>query len=295
MSSTSFSRDNLVDTLPATSIITDGVIPNDLRATPFFSMPRSPSPDKPLPFVPLFPPSLSSIDGSIRYSSSTHDSTLDSLSLRDQTDPLPPTPTLSAKNISTGLSTQTHALLEPLIPLWSSSSKSPLPPRSPLRPSAQSLVLQVPTEDACHTTQDTPHPILRIDTSTTSFSIDNLVDILPTTTTNILIDGTFLNDKPRAPPYLSMPRTPSPDKPLPITPLSPSSPNSMDDSTLDSPSLRDPTDSPPPTATLSAENIISRGLPKRNHALLELIESERAYASDLALLRDIHLPVALGA
>ena len=182
----------------------------------------------------------------------------------------------------------------PPIPLPSSSEKSPpLPPRSPLRPPPRYLVPQVPTEDARHTTQGMPPPILRM-SSSTSFSIDTLVDTLPTTTTNILIDGTFLNDKPRAPPYLSMPRTPSPDKPLPITPLSPSSPNSMDDSTLDSPSLRDPTDSPPPSATLPAKNIVSRGLSKRTHALLELIESERAYASDLALLRDVHLPVALG-
>ena len=67
----------------------------------------------------------------------------------------------------------------------------------------------------------------------------------------------------------------------------------MDASTLDSPSLRDLTDSPPPSATLPAKNI-SSGLSKRTHALLELIESERAYASDLALIRDIHLPVALG-
>ena len=123
---------------------------------------------------------------------------------------------------------------------------------------------------------------------------------------------------------LSRPRTPPPNKPLPIIPFPfssllpntiddstlsgpslrvrpdspfpfPPSPNSMDDSTLDSPSsLRDPTASPRPTPTLPAENI-STGLPKRTHALLELIESERAYASDLALIRDIHLPVALGA
>ena len=33
---------------------------------------------------------------------------------------------------------------------------------------------------------------------------------------------------------------------------------------------------------------------KRNHALLELLSSERAYASDLALIRDIHIPLALG-
>ena len=33
---------------------------------------------------------------------------------------------------------------------------------------------------------------------------------------------------------------------------------------------------------------------KRNHVLLELLSSERAYASDLAFLRDIHIPLALG-
>lgn len=33
---------------------------------------------------------------------------------------------------------------------------------------------------------------------------------------------------------------------------------------------------------------------KRMHALRELLSSERAYASDLALIRDIHIPLALG-
>lgn len=33
---------------------------------------------------------------------------------------------------------------------------------------------------------------------------------------------------------------------------------------------------------------------KRNHALLELLSSERAHASDLAFIRDIHIPLALG-
>jgi hypothetical protein len=33
---------------------------------------------------------------------------------------------------------------------------------------------------------------------------------------------------------------------------------------------------------------------KRQYALHELLSSERAYASDLALIRDIHLPLALG-
>lgn len=35
-------------------------------------------------------------------------------------------------------------------------------------------------------------------------------------------------------------------------------------------------------------------LTKRQHALYELLSSERAYASDLALIRDVHIPLALG-
>lgn len=37
-----------------------------------------------------------------------------------------------------------------------------------------------------------------------------------------------------------------------------------------------------------------RKVSKRTHALLELLNSERAYASDLALIRDVHIPLALG-
>ncbi|KAI9454949.1 Dbl homology domain-containing protein [Russula earlei] len=98
---------------------------------------------------------------------------------------------------------------------------------------------------------------------------------------------------PRVPPLL-LPRTPFPDKPLPpITPLSSFS-SLVDVSTLDSPFRGDPIDSPPLSTTLLLLSNPFSGLSKRTHALLELIESERAYASDLALIRNIHLPVALG-
>ena len=33
---------------------------------------------------------------------------------------------------------------------------------------------------------------------------------------------------------------------------------------------------------------------KRYHALHELLSSERAYASDLALIREVHIPLAQG-
>jgi hypothetical protein len=39
---------------------------------------------------------------------------------------------------------------------------------------------------------------------------------------------------------------------------------------------------------------VATKIPKRTHALLELLSSERAYASDLAFIRDTHLPMALG-
>ncbi|KAI0253767.1 hypothetical protein BJV78DRAFT_167551 [Lactifluus subvellereus] len=173
-------------------------------------------------------------------------------------------------------------------PLNSSIKSPPLPVRSPLRPPARSLLASRSREARFF---DMPPPILRM-SSSSSFSFDTLVDTL--STTNIVIDGGFLNQKPKVPPFLAMPRTPSPDKPLPITPpTAASSPTSSDNSSPDSASVRDPIDSPPPSATLPPK-ILSTGLTKRTHALLELIESERAYASDLALIRDVHFPVALG-
>ncbi|KAH9039884.1 hypothetical protein EDB85DRAFT_1859276 [Lactarius pseudohatsudake] len=125
-----------------------------------------------------------------------------------------------------------------------------------------------------------------------SFSINTLVDSFHT---DLVIDGAFLTEKPRVPPLLAVPRTPSPDKPLPITPSSSFSSPTLTDvgHSPDSASPGNLIDTPPPSATFPPK-VLSTGLTKRTHALLELIESERAYASDLALIRDIHLPVALG-
>ena len=167
-------------------------------------------------------------------------------------------------------------------PLETPSKSPPLPPRSPLRPPPRSL-----TSPTVH---PMPPPMLRMGSSS-AFSINTLVDSFPA---EIVIDGHFLSEKPKVPPLLAVPRTPSPDKPLPITPSSTSSsPTLTDGHSPDSDSPRDPIDSPPPSAT-SQPKVLSSGRTKRTHALLELIESERAYASDLALIRDIHLPVALG-
>ncbi|KAH9067525.1 hypothetical protein EDB87DRAFT_2399 [Lactarius vividus] len=167
-------------------------------------------------------------------------------------------------------------------PLETPSKSPPLPLRSPLRPPPRSLTSPK--------VRPMPSPMLRMGPSS-SFSINTLVDSFPT---DVVIDGAFLTEKPRVPPLLAVPRTPSPDKPLPITPSSSSSSPTLTDvgHSPDSASPRDPIDTPPPSATFP--KVLSTGLTKRTHALLELIESERAYASDLALIRDIHLPVALG-
>jgi hypothetical protein len=124
------------------------------------------------------------------------------------------------------------------------------------------------------------------------FLSTTLVDPFPTT--DIVIDGPFLSEKPKVPSLLAMPRTPSPSKPLPITLSSTSSsPNSTDKKSPDSASPRDPIDPPPSSATYQPK-VLSSGLTKRTHALIELIDSEHAYVSDLALIRDVHLPAALG-
>ncbi|KAH8103427.1 hypothetical protein BXZ70DRAFT_999023 [Cristinia sonorae] len=78
-------------------------------------------------------------------------------------------------------------------------------------------------------------------------------------------------------------RPKSPEKPLPMPP----SPVSIDDVDGQSITLR-PHSRPP--SILDSPTPVS----KRIHALQELLSSERAYASDLILIRDIHIPLALG-
>ncbi|KAI0645075.1 hypothetical protein C8Q79DRAFT_1001627 [Trametes meyenii] len=93
-----------------------------------------------------------------------------------------------------------------------------------------------------------------------------------------------LLDNPPSATSSRRPRTP--DKPLPLTPQ-PS--GSMTLSPFD-PEEDEETLVPPASARSSVTAVTS----KRTHALLELLSSERAYASDLALIRDIHYPLALG-
>ncbi|KAI0819201.1 hypothetical protein BC628DRAFT_1333538 [Trametes gibbosa] len=104
--------------------------------------------------------------------------------------------------------------------------------------------------------------------------------LLPSRSMGSLSD---LLDKPSS----AMTRRPhSPDKPLPLTPQpSISGPLSFDPEEDDEETL---------VPSASARSSLTVVTSKRTHALLELLSSERAYASDLALIRDMHIPLALG-
>jgi hypothetical protein len=59
----------------------------------------------------------------------------------------------------------------------------------------------------------------------------------------------------------------------------------------ESPFILSPVDEP---ASSSSSLDQQSPMTKRQHALHELLSSERAYASDLALVRGVHIPLALG-
>lgn len=78
--------------------------------------------------------------------------------------------------------------------------------------------------------------------------------------------------------FISRSRTLSFDHSLPVTPASASA---TAPSMLSASASASATALPPQTS-------------KRTHALIELLTSERVYASDLAVLRHVHIPLALG-
>jgi hypothetical protein len=85
--------------------------------------------------------------------------------------------------------------------------------------------------------------------------------------------------------------------PPPVPPLSPSSIADTMSTAQTSLFDEDGRSSIAPTSPATSAVFAAPTQPKaskRTHALLELLSSERAYASDLALTRDIHIPMAAG-
>ena len=142
----------------------------------------------------------------------------------------------------------------------------PLPPRSPLRPKAYAMSI------------DTRSSVLSSASGSTAYASDttSLAGLSHAPSFGSL--STLVNARTSF-------RAKTPDKPLPILPPSP-----LPEETFD------------PDASFGSEPSslglsVSSSCPtsKRNHALLELLTSERSYAQDLCLIRDIHIPLAYGA
>ena len=166
----------------------------------------------------------------------------------------------------------------PSSPLLTSSSP-PRPPRSPLRPTGP----QQRVSSSSSLKPDTPDIAADIDDVmplSRSRSFGSFSGMLTSQTTSTIPGGWG--------------RAPTPDKPWPITP----------DPSTSSATLYDDHDHTHESATLADSSFASSsGLSsflkptkstKRVRALEELLSSERAYASDLAILRDIHIPLAAG-
>ncbi|KAH9922107.1 uncharacterized protein B0H18DRAFT_910622 [Fomitopsis serialis] len=175
---------------------------------------------------------------------------------------------------TTGTSESAPWTTPPSSPLLTSSSP-PRPPRSPLRPTG---------------------PEQRV-SSLLQPDIADIDDVMPLSHSRSLgsLSG-MLNSQPASLRSGLSGRSQTPDKPLPITPDPSTSSATLDD---DHDRVHEPT--PEPNDSVFASDSGSSSLlkpptavTKRVRALEELLSSERAYASDLAIIRDIHIPLASG-
>lgn len=121
---------------------------------------------------------------------------------------------------------------------------------------------QIPDYITVHLSNSVSSHVLSIDRATPQSSTHSFTSLIS------LLDLRDLNDSAR----------PSVDFMLPGRPDSPFMMSFNDDGSIYSASYL------PRPPTLS----------KRSHALLELLQSEREYSSDLALIRDVHIPLAIG-
>ncbi|KAF5387247.1 hypothetical protein D9757_006854 [Collybiopsis confluens] len=164
--------------------------------------------------------------------------------------------------------------LSPSSTLLEDSSSLPpkptLPVRSPLRPPPARSVISVSSQDSALSSA-----FIKLSTPTSSSSED--VDpaiIMP------------LSFQIRNRSFPSLPDSLSEDvqvsKALPLRPDSPLALSPMEDEAASSSSASSLAQPSTPAFT------------KRQHALHELLASERAYASDLALVREVYIPLAIG-
>ena len=181
-------------------------------------------------------------------------------------------------------------MFEPPSPMSTHSSillspPPPPPPRSPLRPSTKS-VASFTTLVNLYSNRDTmPPPPLPESKESIAEKRKSVASF------TALLDQLHLST-PAAPPspmsdVEADEYSLSDDKPLPSPPDN-SSGSSSPTATI---GLE------PTTSMSSDDSTLAASVPvvsKREHALKELLSSERAYASDLAFIRNVHIPIALG-
>ncbi|KAI9059915.1 hypothetical protein FKP32DRAFT_1595934 [Trametes sanguinea] len=167
---------------------------------------------------------------------------------------------------STASSSSSYSAFTPSSPPSTTAAPPAIPPRSPLRPTAKPT--SRPSISSLTTTTLTEEPEPDEMSLSHSRSLGSFFDHVPASATSSKRPVT--PDKP-------LPLTPQPSEPMPLSALDP---GDDDEGTL--------------VPSASARSSLTAVTSKRTHALLELLSSERAYASDLALIRDIHIPLALG-
>ncbi|KZT27173.1 hypothetical protein NEOLEDRAFT_160821 [Neolentinus lepideus HHB14362 ss-1] len=157
------------------------------------------------------------------------------------------------------------------------------PPRSPLRPAPRTRtdsLAQVPkassgTGPEILDSETIFMPLLR---HRSIGSLSGLLDSLTQSdTSTLVVEGEEKHAFDET--GKSIPLEPECSSPLPLSPI-----DTIESTSTEASSLLAPTNNAPAVAPVS----------KRTHALLELLSSERAYASDLALIRAVHMPLALG-
>lgn len=168
------------------------------------------------------------------------------------------------------LPTLQATITEPLPATRLPRSQPPsVPPRNPLRPRVTSVPNNDDDNNGCQTSPAMPPLRMQIvHTQSLPLLTTGKPIAVNETSDTISVDGKSLEK--------SLSESPT------MAPLSPVDIDDGDSSTGSSSILTNAVSSPPPSMS------------KRIHALLELLSSERAYASDLALIRDIHVPLALG-
>ncbi|KAL5512483.1 hypothetical protein ACEPAG_3136 [Sanghuangporus baumii] len=185
---------------------------------------------------------------------------------------------ISPKDESLSMSSPSRTSPHPVPP-------PPPPPRSPLRPSPKS-VSSFATLIDMYARRDTV-TTLRMDNLNSGVNRRRSVASLSAALEQFALDTSIMPATPGSEIHACDTFSLSEEKPLPVPPKDDSPPGS-------------------PTATIGLNSIISEAstdatlspsappVTKREHALKELLSSERSYASDLAFIQNVHIPLALG-